>query len=341
MKIQSQIITDSQHIQFLENMQFDIYVQHPNFGKFNQELGDEYFCFGLFQDSKLIISSLCILIKARRGHFLYLPYGPIYNDEFKDHLSDFMQGLKSIAIQKACSFIRVSPYKEFNKQRLQTFKKLNFWKAPMHMIAENTAILNLKDQTQQSLLKYMNKNHRNLIKKALKTQDLSIRVSTDIQDIQKVSDLLQVTAQRHKFIPFSLKYLKTEFQAFQEQKAGRIYLCYYKEELIAASITYQFGKTKVYKHGASNMKYKNLPASYLIQWQSICDALADNLENYNFWGVAPTKDYRKHPFYGITHFKLGFGSTQIDLLPALDMPLNLRYIINWFIETIRRFKRGF
>ena len=175
----------------------------------------------------------------------------------------------------------------------------------------------------------------------LKVQDLTIKVSTDINDIKLVANLLEITAKRHKFTPFSLKYLEAEFSTFQECKAGRIYLCYYQDELIAASITYQNGKTKVYKHGASNMKYKNIPASYLIQWQSILDALKDGLHTYNFWGVAPSKDHKKHPFYGITHFKLGFGAKQLDLLPAMDMMVNFRYIFNWLIETLRRLKRGF
>jgi len=341
MKTKSQIISDKKHIQFLKSQNFDIYVQHPNFGKFNQSLNDEYFCFALLKDSKVIISSLCILIKAKRGHFIYLPYGPVYNDDVKEHLGQFFKDLKRIAKEKSASFIRISPYIKSNKENLQTFKKSKFFKAPMHMIAQNTALLNLTDQDEKSLLKSMNKNHRNLIKKALKTQDLKIQVSTDIKDIQKVSNLLEITAKRHNFTPFSLKYLETEFKTFQEINAGKIYLCYYQDELIAASITYQYGKTKVYKHGASNMKYKNIPASYLIQWQSILDALTDGLQAYNFWGVAPSKEHKSHPFYGITHFKLGFGAKQLDLLPAMDTVVNIRYILNWFIETFRRLKRGF
>lgn len=341
MTIKSQIITDKKHLQFLRSQNFDIYVQHPNFGKFNQELNDEYFCFALSCNSKVVISSLCILIKAKRGYFIYLPYGPVYDEDFKDHLGQFFKDLKQISKQKNACFIRISPYVEHSTQSLNLFKKIGFHHAPMHMIAQNTAILDLKDQTEQSLLKAMNKNHRNLIKKALKTPDLKVKVSTDISDISKVSNLLKITAKRHKFVPFSQKYLETEFKNFQDENAGRIYLCYYKDELIAASITYQYGKTKVYKHGASNMKYKNIPASYLIQFKSIQDALSDKLHSYNFWGVAPSKEHKKHPFYGITHFKLGFGSKQIDLLPALDMTVNFRYILNWLIETFRRLKRGF
>ena len=341
MTIKSQIITDKKHLQFLRHQNFDIYVQHPNFGKFNEELNDEYFCFALSCNSKVIISSLCILIKAKRGNFIYLPYGPVYNEDFKDHLGQFFKDLKQIAKQKNACFIRISPYKQLNTESLNLFKKIGFHIAPMHMIAQNTAVLDLNGKTEQSLLKAMNKNHRNLIKKSLKTLDLTVKVSSDINDISKVSNLLKITAKRHNFIPFSQNYLETEFKYFQSENAGRIYLCYFKDELIAASITYQFGKTKVYKHGASNMKYKNIPASYLIQWKSIQDALTDNIHNYNFWGIAPSKDHKNHPFYGITHFKLGFGSKQIDLLPALDMVVNFRYIFNWLIETFRRLKRGF
>ena len=42
------------------------------------------------------------------------------------------------------------------------------------------------------------------------------------------------------------------------------------------------------------MKYKNIPASYLIQWQSILDALADGLQTYNF-GELHLKEHKNHP----------------------------------------------
>ncbi len=336
-----QIIKDQEHINFLNQQKFDIYVQHPLFGEFNQELNDEYFCFAAMVDNQVKVSSLCILIKAKRGNFLYLPYGPVYSPGSEQYLADYFQGLKSFAKSKNCSFVRFSPYLESSQENMELFQAIGARKAPMHMIAEHTCVLDLEGQSPDSLLKAMNKNHRNLIRKALKTKDLAVRVSTNIQDIALVAKMLETTAKRHKFVAFSQKYLETEFRTLAKIQAGKIYLAYYKDELVACAIMYQFGSSKVYKHGASTQQYRNLPSSYLIQWQSILDALESGIKNYNFWGVAPSKEAKKHPFYGITHFKLGFGAKQINLLPALDLPITIFYCFNWIVETLRRLKRGF
>jgi len=333
-------ITNSEdHLRFLKDQNFNIYVQHPLFGEFNQNLGDEYFCFSGLKNNQIVISSLCILIKAKRGNFLYLPYGPI----FKDHsiVKDYFSELKNLAKQKGCNFVRISPFLDYTQQNLNLFKSSGFTKSPMHMIAENTCVLDLKDKTKDEVLKGMNKNHRNLIKKSLKTKELEVKVSSDSKDIKILHDLLIETSKRHGFTPFSLEYLKQEFDTFKKIKAGKIYIAYYNSKPIAASIFYQFCDTKVYKHGASLSEFRNVPASYLIQWTSILDAINDNIHNYNFWGVAPSKEHKNHPFYGITHFKMGFGSKQIDLIPALDLPINMFYWFNWIIETLRRKKRGF
>jgi lipid II:glycine glycyltransferase (peptidoglycan interpeptide bridge formation enzyme) len=61
---------------------------------------------------------------------------------------------------------------------------------------------------------------------------------------------------------------------------------------------------------------------------------------YNFWGIAKEGD-KKHPFYGITHFKKGFGGFEKDLLPAHDLKVSFKYWIDYVIETLRRIKRGF
>ena len=339
MKIEYKIIDNKTHLDFLNNQNFDIYVQHPLYGEFNQKLNDEYFCFAAFSKDNVLISSLCILIKAKRGNFIYLPYGPIISES--KYLKQFFNKLKELAKEKGCTFIRTSPFIQKETQLAFDFENLGLRESPMHMIAENTCILDLKGKKEDEVLKSMNKNHRNLIRKSLKFKGLTIKVSKDIKDIKTVHSLLVETSKRHSFTPFSLRYLQSEFESFQKIDAGRIYIVLLDDKPIAASIFYQFKKTKVYKHGASLTQFRKVPASYLMQWQSIQDAIKDGIENYNFWGIAPSKDHKDHPFYGITHFKMGFGSNQIDLISAKDLPINSFYWFNWVVETLRRIKRGF
>ena len=339
-KMQVKVIKDFKVFRkFLLEQSFQIYVQTPEYGEFHKALGHDYFLLGLYKNSKLVCASVVLDIKARRGRFYFLPYGPILDHSNKSYLKYFIRGLKGYAKRNKVDFIRVTPFADQSPKLTQHYQDLGFHKSPMHMLAETTWILDLAPETPQ-LLQNMKQNHRNLIRRQ---QKLGIKIvrSNDIKDIKKVHNLLVTTSTRHDFVPFSLNYLEKEFKAFSRLKSPSIYLGYYNDELVAAAITYSYGNMTAYKHGASNMKYKKIPVSYCIQWQAIQDAKARGSQYYNFWGIAPDGAPKTHPFYGITHFKKGFNGFQKDLMPAYDLKISWKYYINWAVETFRKFKRGF
>ena len=328
-----------QYRKFLLEQDFQTYVQTPEYGMFSKNLGYDYFILGVYKEEKLVGSALVLDIKAKRGRFYFLPYGPILDYSNSACFNALIKSLKNYAKRNQVDFIRVSPFTDDTISNRQLLTNKGFKKSPMHMLAETTWILDVSPD-KDMLLKNMKQNHRNLIRRQEK---LGIRIekSTNIKDIQKVHRLLVETSKRHTFVPFSQRYLEKEFKAFKKLKGGTIYLGYYGEELVAAAITYAYGNTTAYKHGASNMKYKKIPVSYCIQWQAIQDAKARGCKYYNFWGIAPNDAPKSHPFYGITHFKKGFGGFQKDLVPAFDLKISYKYYINLLVELFRKYKRGF
>ena len=112
-----------------------------------------------------------------------------------------------------------------------------------------------------------------------------------------------------------------------------------------------FGGETSYHHGASASAYSKVPASYLLQWHAICDAIDRGDSIYNFWGIAPVEykedkwqiaeQKKKHPFAGVTLFKTGFGGTLLPLVPCHDIPLSKLYTITRWFEIFRKWKRGF
>jgi lipid II:glycine glycyltransferase (peptidoglycan interpeptide bridge formation enzyme) len=337
--LKTQIIKDpTQWDDFLETQPFQIFVQSPSYADFNQNVGDESFIFGLYENNKLIGGSVVITVHAKRGQFFYLPYGPILDYSKPEYLKKFTQDLTKIAKQKKLSFIRISPFIDETSENKKAVSKAGYKKAPMHMIAETTWILDL-DKDLDTLLKEMRQNHRNLIRRSQR-DNVKVETSTDIQDIKQLHTLLKETAERHNFHPFPLKYLQEEFKAFHKHGQVKIYKAFHEDDLLAISVMYFYKNSAIYRHGASNMLKPKVPASYAIQWQAIQDAKSMNCKYYNFWGIAP-EGAKKHPFKGITRFKKGFNGFQKDLLPAHDLPISPKYIINFLIETFRRLKRGF
>ena len=208
------------------------------------------------------------------------------------------------------------------------------------MLAENTWILKL-DKPEEKIISEMKKNHRNLIRRCERDGVVVTQYNTD-EKLSIFHNFLQKTAKRHKFVPFGKKYIKTEFNAFAEDGEAVYFEAKLPDGNIdAAAIIMFYGNMACYRHSASLNLNKKLPSSYLLQWRVIQEAKKRGIKSYNFWGVAPNSQAKNHPFFGITHFKKGFGGEQIDLIPSYDLVINKKYYLNWLVEKIRKIKRGF
>ena len=75
-----------------------------------------------------------------------------------------------------------------------------------------------------------------------------------------------------------------------------------------------------------------------MQWNAIQEAKKRGKSHYNFWGVEPTGN-PKHPWFGLSLFKKGFGGNLRQFTGANDIPLKRRYHITRTFEIIRRIKR--
>ncbi|MCX6765289.1 MAG: peptidoglycan bridge formation glycyltransferase FemA/FemB family protein [Candidatus Nealsonbacteria bacterium] len=100
-----------------------------------------------------------------------------------------------------------------------------------------------------------------------------------------------------------------------------------------------------YHHGASLSKFNKIPVSYLLQWEAIKEAKKRGCILYNFWGIAPEiasesdASKSKHPWAGLSLFKMGFGGYRKDYVKTQDYPITLKYYLNYIIEKIRKIKR--
>lgn len=326
---------------FLKKQVYTVFVQSSEYIDFYTAMGESGFILGIYNDNELVGGSVIVSTHAKRGSFLYLPYGPMLPEQHREEtLALFTQTLKKRAKDEGCWFVRVTPFLDDKKEIQELFQKNAYRPAPIHVLAENTWLLDVTSDEEQ-LLAVMNKNHRNLIRRC-EREGVKIDVSSDPSALEDLHLLLDETAKRHHFHRFSRSYIEKEFAAFAREGNALVYRSYLKDgALDGAAVIYFYGTMAVYRHSGSRNIDKKIPTSYLIQWHIIQEAKKRGMRYYNFWGVAPENTSNKHPFHGITHFKKGFGGSQKDLLPCQDVPLSKKYWITWGIETIRRIKRGF
>jgi lipid II:glycine glycyltransferase (peptidoglycan interpeptide bridge formation enzyme) len=355
---------------FLESCQEKTFLHSFNWGEFQKRMGLKVWRLGIYGDDKLLATAQVLKIKAKRGTFLFVPHGPIIiqsqisnlksqndpeaersvrygasNSKFKIKiLRALLDKLKALAEEEKASFIRIAPIWERNDENKKIFKNLGFGQAPIHIHPEVTWELDITPP-EEKILMAMRKTTRYLIRRGLKNKDLKVSQSQNIKDLEIFNQIYQETAKHHKFIPFSFEYLKKEFEAFLPDNQVSLFLARYKKETIAGAVIVFWQGRAFYHHGASLKKYPKIPASYLIQWEAICQAKKRDCKLYNFWGIADisSKSSRssRHPWAGLSLFKQGFGGYKKEYLRTQDYILSNKYWLNYLVEKLRKKKRGF
>jgi lipid II:glycine glycyltransferase (peptidoglycan interpeptide bridge formation enzyme) len=344
--------------EFLEKCKEKTFLQSFNWGEFNKIMGNKIWRLGIyeipnskFQIPNLLGVALVIKISAKRGTFLFVPHGPIMKFDVGSSklevLRNFLKKLKELAKEEKCDFIRIAPILEKNEENERIFKELGFREAPIHIHPEITWELDIS-KSEDEILKGMRKTTRYLIRQALKNKEIEILKSERIEDLEEFNNIYQETAKRHRFVPFSFDYLKNEFLAFKDDKQILIILGKYRGQVLSGGIFVFWQKIGFYHHGASLQKYSKIPVSYLMIWEAIREAKNRGCQKFNFWGIAPissniepqTSNFWKHPWAGLTLFKMGFGGEKREYVKTQDFPISKKYWICYLIEKIRKKKRG-
>jgi len=343
----AEITNKSQWEDFILQNKEASFLHSWNWGKFNKNTGEKIWRVGIFDSRdealpRLIAVILIIKVKARRGSFLFVPQGPIITNNQKlitnNLLKKFFYFLKRLGEEERVGFIRISPVLENSDENLNIFKQAGFRNAPIHMMHPETTWLLDITKNEENILKEMRKTHRNLIRRAVK-DGVEIIQKTDEEYLKTFYDIHMETARRHKFTPFSYDYIKSEIEAFKTDNQISIFSAKYKNKIISSAIIVFYGNQAFYHHGASLSEYNKIPSSYLILWEAIKEAKKRKKEIFNFYGIVENKP--KHPWFGLSKFKKGFGGYKKEYLHCQDLPLHKKYLIAWMVEVARKIKRGY
>lgn len=315
------------------------FLQSWNWGVFHQKMGHQVHYLGLFHNGRQIGDSLCVVENARRGRYLTIAGGPIINasDFNQTMLGFFIQNISRIAKEEGCVFIRLRPQDVDLVGMRNIYRAQGLIKAPMHVTADLTWQVDLSS-SQDELLKQMRKTTRYEIRRGEKL-GLSVKTSSNPEDLEGFYHQQLYLAKKHKFVPFSKKFLTEQFKAFVADNQALLFHTYQNSQLLASAFIIFYNREAVYHYGVSTPANEKLPGSQFCLWLALLEAKRRGCTRFNFWGVAPEND-KNHRFAGVGLFKRGFGGREVAYVPALDLPLSWRYWLVYIFENIRRLIRG-
>ncbi len=314
------------------------FLQSWYWGKFYQALGKKVYYSGFYEGTSLLGVMLSLLEPARRGRYIAIPGGPVLDWSNKELVNAAVDEMRRIGNQERCAFVRVRPQITETQENAALFEKLGLRRAKMHLHAELTSQLDIT-KPEDELRNNFRKNTRYELKQA-KKRGISITTTTDPEAIEKFYVLQLQTAQRHGFVPYGKKFLKTQFEVFTSADKAILYSAHTSDgKLIAQAFVIFYNHEAAYHYGASTELGRSEPGAYLIQWEAIKEARRRGLERYNFWGVVEPEQ-TTHRFYGVSVFKRGFKGEDVEYLHARDLVLSWpKYMPNLTVETIRKHRR--
>ncbi len=316
------------------------FLQSWEWGELQKKLGYDVERLGLTEKKEVKAVALVIKIRAKRGNFLFVPHGPVIDQQSspknsKDYLNAFLSYLKSLANQQHVDFIRIAPILIDSPENKQICADIGLKDAPVYMHAERIWSLDLSLPENQ-LLSSMRKTTRYLIRKAPK-DGITIEKRTDKKSVEDFWNLYKLTAEREHFTPFSKTYIQNEFNEFHKTGNALFLFAKKNDEYLASALIDFTESTAFYHQGASiHTKY---PAPYLLQWEAIREAKKRGCRFYNFWGILEPGRSPKN-WEGLTLFKQGFGGFQTDYLTTQDYPMRFKYWFSYLYDLFLKWKRG-
>lgn len=341
---------------FVHGQQWSPFLQSFAMGEVYGSIGEEPVRLMVREGDDILGICQAITVPAKRGRHLAVMYGPIIDNtkmrkyENAKILSRFVTELKKVAREKNCAFIRMSPFWRKDDPGVSILRSLGFRSSPLHLLAEHIWYLNLHGKTEEQILMGMRKTTRNLVRRAEKEGVIVTASGNPVQDLPIFFALYEETRKRHHFVPYQNEFIRAQVSEFSKTDQCRLYIARFKGEPVASSVHMVYGGETSYHHGASSTNHPDIYASYLLQWTAIRDALRRGDRVYNFWGIAPSRreesgkwkvESTRHPFAGVTTFKMGFGGELLELMHCMDLPLSPKYFLTFGFETLRKWKRGF
>ncbi len=351
---------------FLKSQRFTPFLQSWMMGEVYRDIGQEPVRLELRENGTITGICQAIVVPARRGKHLMVQYGPVVASGHQPlATSTLIEVLKDAAAGHGCSFIRMSPFWTETDSLAKELHSQGALASPMHLLSEYTWYIPLRSvdrwkdasfdakseaRTEDSIRADMRKTTRNLVGRAEREGVTVVASDEPEKDLDIYFKLQEETFKRHHFVPYRESFIRAQVKHFAPKGEAIVYIARYQGEPVAASVHMSFGGTTSYHHGASTHKHAKIPASYLLQWTAIRDALHRGDDIYNFWGIAPRKLLetgeeviinKKHPFAGVTTFKTGFGGHPLPLTHCIDLPLKHSYYATRAFEFVRKWKRGF
>lgn len=183
----------------------------------------------------------------------------------------------------------------------------------------STILIPLTDKTSEDIFKAFSKGHKSSIKKAIK-EGVEARLIDDKKHIDQLSEIYDNMHQR-KGLVMPLPDSKNTFNKIFDLNLGGFIGVFIDNEIAGGIVFLSEGNSLLYKFGATNIKYHNMPVLHIAIYEMLKHAIKTNHEAADLGGYS---DNAKPGSYsdGVNLFKKGFGGQKVEYSRPLSIRIN-------------------
>lgn len=196
---------------------------------------------------------------------------------------------------------------EFERDVLEEFKNIKIKFHPLVCAGDNNSTIlthfieDLDKKNEQEIWESFRKTLRHSIKNAEKN-NIEIKKCSNTKELKKFYNLYVCILKRKLTVPYPFSLIKYFF----ESGKAEILLAFYKGKIIAGDLFLHYNGIVHYFFSASDYKYRDLGANYLILWDKIKKSLGRDYKIFDF-GAAPKRSK-------LEIFKRGWGGKEYPIL---------------------------
>jgi len=164
------------------------------------------------------------------------------------------------------------------------------------------------------------------------------------EDLPVFYEILKETTERDRFLVRPYPYFADLWDYLAPPGYLKLFMACYEGKPVAGTLAFLFGDKAWYIYGASSNSHRNVMPNYLLQWNMIKWAKANNCTLYDFRGV-PGNLSEDNPLYGLFRFKKGFNGEYTEFIGEYDLIFSPFYYRLWTVleplyqKNIRRLLR--
>lgn len=302
------------------NSKYGNFMQSSDWAKVKNNMIPEYITI---KDNKGNITGT-MLVLVRRIPFLntamlYAPRGPVCDMHNMEILSEIFCQIKLIARKYHAYTLKIDPLIDENDTvAINNLKALGFIHRSNRVGYDNIQcrenyVIDINSRTSQEIFNSFKPKWRYNIRLAQRKG-----VTCKFYGIEKLDDfekLMKETSARDGFKMRSKEYFEKIIRSFDGK--AKLCMCYYNGIPLSGALFIDYAKTVSYVYGCSSNNLRNYMPNYLMQWTMIKYAADTGCKTYDFCGIPYWYD-KKHPNYGVYHFKQGFNGRVKTLAGEFD-----------------------